>query len=268
MSQDQAKEHLASGDLSGAIDVVSATVKRHPTDRDSRGLLAELLCIAGELERADKMLDALGNQDLEAAPALALWRQVLRAAIARQDFFANGRVPEFVDGPTPTMVQCLEASVLLRTGDAAGAAECLARAEAARPRVTGHCDGQAFDDLRDLDDLLAGVMEVLTTTGRYYWIPVDRLVSIEFVPPQRPRDLIWRRAQLQVRDGPEGEVFIPAIYANPMPDMTDQMRLGRITDWSGREGAPVLGIGQRMLLVGDEALPIMPLGVLEFDQRD
>lgn len=256
---ENASELFAGGDLSGAIAAVTAIVKKHPTDQHGRGLLAEFLCIGGELERADKLLDALGNQVVELAPALALWRQVLRADIARRDFYTQGRVPEFLGKPTPAMQKTLEASVCLRDGDTATAADLLEEAESLRPAVRGECNGQAFDDLRDLDDLCATHLEVLTTTGSYYWIATERVVSIEFAAPERPRDLIWRRARIIVRDGPEGEVFIPAIYANPQDSISDQARLGRMTDWVEAEHAPVLGIGQRTFLVGDEAMPIMQM---------
>lgn len=264
MSAQNASELFASGDLGGAIDVVTARVKKHPTDQDSRGLLAEFLCIGGELGRADKLLDALGNQDAEAAPALAMWRQVLRAELARREFYQQGRLPEFIDGPTPVLEKHLQASVYLRDGERAQAAELLGEAEQLRPAVSGQCNGRAFDDLRDLDDLTASFFEVLTTTGSYYWIPVERLVSVEFLSPQRPRDLIWRRARMKVSDGPEGEVVVPAVYANPVAQVSDQARLGRVTDWQGGDGEPVLGIGQRTYLVGDEALPIMQLQTIEF----
>ena len=46
--------------------------------------------------------------------------------------------------------------------------------------------------------LTAGSFEVLTTTGKYYWIPTERVATVEFHPPKRPRDLLWRRATMSV----------------------------------------------------------------------
>lgn len=266
MTVDKASGLFAAGDLSGAIDAVTDRVKKNPTDQDSRGLLAEFLCIAGELERADKMLDALANQDAEAAPTLALFRQVVRAELARQEFYTQGRLPEFVGVPTPAMEKHLEASVFLREGDRRKAVELLQMAEDMRPPVSGSCNGQAFNELRDLDDLTACFLEVLTTTGSYFWIPIEAVISIDIDLPERPRDLIWRRSRLMVRDGPEGEVFLPAIYANPIDDVSDQVRLGRLTDWRGGENEPVLGIGQRTFLVGEEAMPVMQIESLNIDE--
>lgn len=258
-------ELFAAGDLSGAVAALTDAVKRNPMDQQSRGLLAEMLCLAGDLERADKQLDALSNQDSNSAPALAVFRQVVRAELARREFYSQGRLPEFLGLPTPVLKKHLEASIFLRDGEAVQAAALLAQAEEERPRPSGVCNGTPFDDFRDLDDLSAPFLEVLTTTGKYYWVPMEGLVSIEFHPPERPRDLLWRRAHLLVRDGPEGEVFIPAIYADPKGVGTDQSRLGRTTDWVEGEGAPVLGVGQRTFLVGETALPVMEIETVSFD---
>ena len=122
-----------------------------------------------------------------------------------------------------------------------------------RPRAPGKQSDTAFDDLRDADDLLAGSFEVLTTTGKYFWIPTERVQTLEFHPPKRPRDLLWRRASMSVADGPDGEVYLPAIYAAD-DAMTDALRLGRETDWREAEGGPVRGVGQRLFIVGEDAL--------------
>ncbi|MGH3185332.1 MAG: type VI secretion system accessory protein TagJ [Streptosporangiaceae bacterium] len=121
----------------------------------------------------------------------------------------------------------------------------------------------AFDDLRDVDDMLAGSFEVLTTTGKYYWIPTERVASMEFHPPKRPRDLLWRRASVSVNEGPDGEVYIPAIYAGD-DTMTEPQRLGRETDWRQEPGGPVRGVGQRVFLCGEDDMAIMDLGKIRF----
>src|SRR5947209_10684988 len=108
-----ARECYQAGRLQDAIAAALAEVKQHPTDTGRRGFLVELLCFAGDLERADKHLDALGTQDPQAAVGVSLFRQLIRAEQARQQFFAEGRVPEFLDLPSPTLRLHLEASIRL-----------------------------------------------------------------------------------------------------------------------------------------------------------
>jgi type VI secretion system protein ImpE len=140
----------------------------------------------------------------------------------------------------------------------------LSQAEGQRVKASGTCNGKAFTDLRDLDDLTAPVFEVLTSTGKYYWIPIERVELIEFRPPQRPRDLLWQRARMVVRGGPDGEVYLPTLYSGTHAEADDALRLGRATEWRGGDGAPVRGLGQRTFLVGDDAYPTLELTEITF----
>lgn len=257
-------ELFAAGHLREAIAASTEAVKRKPLDAAARGLLAELLCIAGDWARADVHLDTLLRQDPEAAPGISLIRQLVRAAQARDQFYAEGRLPEFLTEPTPWVRHHLEASVMLRDGRAAEASACIEQALAERPVLKGQCNGHAFESFQDLDDITSGLFEVLTSTGKYFWIPMETVETVEFRAPARPRDLLWRRARMCTRDGTDGEVFIPAIYAICGEDTGDAVRLGHSTDWQGGDGTPVRGIGQRMFLVGDEDMTIMELDELSF----
>lgn len=259
-----ARELYTAGRLREAIEASNAEVKAKPADIDARGFLAELLSLDGNLERADVQLQTIGNQSPELAPMLALHRQLIRAETSRQEFYREGHVPEFLGQPSEHLQLYLQASIAAREGDPGSAGDLLVRAEEERPRVAGTLDGAPFADLRDLDDLGAAVFEVLTSTGKFYWIPVDRVRSVEFKAPGRPIDLLWRPAEMVVEDGPDGTVFLPTIYAPLTDEVDEQMRIGRATDWTGEEGVLMRGRGLRTYLVGEEAKTILELGELEF----
>ncbi len=251
-----------AGRLADAVAAANAAVRKAPADLAPRLLLAELLLFAGNLERADVVLDAGSAIDPQAAIVIAEFRQLLRAELARRQQRRDGRLPEFLGEPTPALAAVLRACIALRTGDPAEATVLTAQAEALRPRVTGTVDGTAFDDFRDADDLHAGYFEVLTTTGKYFWIPAERVETIQFEKPKRPRDLYWRRATMSVRGGPDGVVYLPAIYGDE--GTSDELRLGRATDWIEDNG-PVRGVGQRMFLAGEGVVSIMDVTELVFD---
>ncbi|HME25582.1 MAG TPA: type VI secretion system accessory protein TagJ [Acetobacteraceae bacterium] len=253
-----------AGRLDDAVAAAQAALRKAPTDLNARVLLGELLAFAGNLERADVVLDAASTIDPSTAMVVAEFRQLIRADMARRQLFRDGRVPEFLADPTETQRLQLAALVALRAGDLAEASRQAEAAEAARPHAPGKRGDAAFDDLRDADDLLAGSFEVLTTTGKYFWIPTERVETLEFHPPKRPRDLLWRRASMSVASGPDGEVYLPVVYAADDP-VTDALRLGRETDWRQPEGGPVRGVGQRMFIVGEDAVPMMELGNFRFD---
>jgi type VI secretion system protein ImpE len=252
---------LRDGQLAAAVEAAGEAVRRAPAEAGPRLLLAELLVLAGELERADAVLEAAAGVAPEAALPVAEFRHLLRAAIARRQVLRDGRLPEFVDGPTAAQECCLQALLALRAEDPAAAAAAARAAEAARPPRAGEADGVAFADWRDIDDLWAGTVEVLTTDGRYLWLAAERVASLQFHKPVRPRDLAWRRCAVLSVNGSEGEVYMPALY-DTVGALDDAMRLGRGTTWSA--GEPVRGSGQRMFLLGDAGVPALQLGALSF----
>ena len=263
MTEQTAAELLREGKLTEALAAAQATVRKAPTDLNARVLLAELLVFTGNLERADVLLDAASTIDPSTAIVVAEFRQLIRADMARRQLFRDGRVPELLSDPTEVQRLQLAALVALRANDPAEAAKNAAAAEEARPRTPGFHNDVAFDDFRDADDLLAGNFEVLTTTGKYFWIPTERVITAEFHPPIRPRDLIWRRCSMSVAEGPDGDVYIPVVYTGGDP-ASDLLKLGRETDWTDPGAGPVRGIGQRVWLAGEDDVAIMDVGLLRF----
>lgn len=257
------------GKLADALVAATAAVKRAPTDIGSRVLLAELLAFSGNVERADVILNAAAELEPATAVVVAEFRQLLRGELARRQLFSDGRVPEFLGGPTAAQRSSLEAIVALRNGDAAAAARLAAQAEQDRPHPKGVAGGTPFDDMRDADDLLASCFEVITTTGKYFWIAPERVLTMEFHAPKRPRDLFWRRATMQVASGPDGDVYVPVIYppgGRATASMTDALKLGRATDWqSAGDGGPTLGVGAATIMVGDDALTWLEIDRITFE---
>jgi type VI secretion system protein ImpE len=256
------------GNLPDALTAATASVRQAPADVGARILLAELLLFAGNIERADVVLDACAELDPTAAMVVAEFRQLLRGETARRQLFSAGRLPEFLGEPTAAHRLSLAAVVALRDGNAEEAAKLAAQAEETRVHPHGRVRDNAFDDMRDGDDLLASCFEVITTTGKYFWIPPERVLILEFHPMKRPRDLFWRRATMQVADGPEGDVYLPMIYppvAGEATAPTSALQLGRATDWhQAGENGPTRGLGAVTLLVGDDALTWREMDKINF----
>ena len=253
-----AKQYYESGELTKAIVMMTDAVKQQPQNIHKRDFLRELLCIAGELERADKQLDVIVQQEPQAAVGAALIRQLIRAEQLRQQCFNEGRLPALVGEPIPSLKWHLQALIELRENNRLLAAEYLQKAAAESLIVQGQYNGQSFKGLRDLDDTCAGFFEVLTSTGKYYWVAIEQVNVIEFYPPERPLDLLWRRVHMTIENGPTGEVYMPAIYINT--PITDELaRLGHKTYWHTIGGEVTTGIGQRMFLLGQQAIAVMEL---------
>lgn len=233
---------LREGDLDGLRTLLAGKVRSEPAQAGHRLALADILILQGELERADNQLEIASQQDTQLALPVALTRQLIRAATARAETFTQRRPPELVAEPDAAITRAL--------AELAGAE---APGDADEVELQGTIDGQAFTGLRDGDDRTAGVLEVLTTTGKYVWVSLAQIGHLKLATPERPRDLVWRQAELDVRGGPNGVVYLPAVYF--ATSMSDAQRLGRETDWV-EQGAQTVGVGLRTFLIGEDAVAL------------
>jgi type VI secretion system protein ImpE len=250
--------------LDEALQAAIGAVKAAPRDADGRLLLCTLLALTGQFERVDGHLDVLVDQDPELAPGLSVYRQLVRAEIARRNLFESGQPPELMPADSDVLHHHVRAAVALSQSKGADAAGLLREAEPLRPAVAGECDGARFDELRDLDDLVSPCLEVLTMTGKYYWVGWERIQELQFQPPKYLRDLLWRPAQMTLRDGPDAVVYVPVLYAGSHRSQDPGLRTGGKTDWVHGESGIVRGVGQRTLLVGDGDKPLLSIGRIAF----
>jgi len=249
-------ELYKAGKLQEAIDAQIQVVKASPADHAKRLFLFELVAFSGDLDRAKRQIEAVQYAEMEIDAAVQAYRKLVEAEQFRRKVFADGVMPQFLTTPPAHLGKRLEAVTALRNKDAGEAAKILAEADAAAPKIAGLLNGKPFTSLRDGDDLLGPTLEIMAH-GDYYWIPLEQVETLSMVAPRFPRDLIWFPAKLAVKDGPAGDVFIPALYHGSHANADDQVKLGRVTDWVGDEGAPVRGIGSRVFLVNDDARPML-----------
>lgn len=260
------EELFREGKLRDAIAAQTAAVRAAPADVSRRWFLVELLCFAEEWDRSDQLLDVISTQAEGMALAVLRFRGLLRGEQTRRQVMREGRAPQIIGGSAALLQPVVGALLSLREGDLAGAAGKLAEADAEAPPISGTCDGtRRFDAFQDIDDVCARLVEFVTEGGDYHWVAVSDIALMETRPLQRPRDLIWRPARLEVRDGPAGDVYLPVLYVSDGAEIDDALRLGRRTDWRETPGGPIRGVGQRSFLVGEEDIPIHELRRVEFD---
>jgi type VI secretion system protein ImpE len=80
-------ELYRAGRLEEAIDALGAAVRDNPTDAQRRTFLFELLCFAGNYDRAEKQLDALARNGQDAEMGALVYRGALHADRIRQSMF-------------------------------------------------------------------------------------------------------------------------------------------------------------------------------------
>lgn len=261
----KAKALLDAGDLKGATEQLISDVKANPTDTTLRTFLFELLCFAGEWERAEKQLDVIGHQSMQTAIGVQAYRNNIKAERDRQRLFADGLQPHFLSEP-PSYVDLLLAAVnRLREGNFAEAREQLDKAEEERPALSGKLNGdRPFADFRDYNDATGSVLELIVK-DQYTWLPFEQISRVEIAEPKNLRDLLWANARIESRDGTMGEVFLPTLYAGSQQHENDQIKLGRMTDWRETSEDIYTGIGMRLFLVDDEDKALLQVRSIEFD---
>jgi type VI secretion system protein ImpE len=251
-----AKELFEKGELRAAIDALNQEVRSNPTDLARRTFLFELLCFAGDWDRAAKQIDVIGNQSLEAAMGVTVYSGNVKAERERVKFFADGTPPHFLREPPSYVDMHIEAMKAIRAGKPADARTLLDKAEEERPAMAGTIGGKAFEDFRDYDDIVAPVLELIVK-DQYAWLPLEQVRRIEITPPKKLRDLVWASARVEADDGTIGEVYIPCLYNGTPAHTNELVKLGRMTDWVATGEDVVLGAGLRTFLVDGDESPML-----------
>jgi type VI secretion system protein ImpE len=249
-----ARDHFSAGNLAAAIDAQLNEVKSAPLDSGKRTFLFELLAFAGQWERAGQQLAVLAQETAEKGWGATVYQNLLVAEETRRKVFAGQARPDVFLDPPPYVASRWEALEHLSRGTPEAIAQAtkkLEESDTAAPSVRGTLNDQPVDGLRDADDLLAPILEVMVLRD-YVWVPWSQVKELEIEPPKHPRDLLWTPARLTLSDGEERRGYLPALYPGTSSAQRDDLKLGRLTDWLAPAGeGPVRGMGQHLLLAGE-----------------
>jgi len=222
---------LQAGKLDEAIQAVTAEVRDNPQDARRRTFLFELLCFAGDFDRAEKHLDLAAQGNQQGEMGALLYHAALHAERTRHEMFAKQQYP---------MPQ-----------GAAGLGEMA---------VT--INGKKYESLTDADPRVGANLEVFAA-GSYMWIPYALLESVEIAPPKRLRDLLWLPAKVRTSskyaERELGEVLLPVLTPFASKHADPNVRLGRATLWEETAAGETIPVGQKMLLADEEELPILEI---------
>jgi type VI secretion system protein ImpE len=228
-----AKQLLDAGQVHNAEVALAAHLREHPTDVESRTFLFELLCFSGQYDRAEKQLGVLSQGSKEREMGAILYYSALHAEKTRHEIFRKEEFPSVAAAPSPP----------------------------------GTLNGKPFQSIRDADPAVGARLEVFAA-GAYLWIPFQHIASVQVQAPRRLRDTLWPPAI--VLTGPSfqgtdiGEVLLPAVYPFSWKSEDERVWLGRTTAWASDDEGHEYPVGQKMLLVDDEEVPLLEIRSLEF----
>ena len=260
----EAKQHLDDGNLKSAVESALAAVKANPTDQSARTFLFELSCFSGDWERAERQLEVIGHQDTKTMIGSAIYRQNFKAERDRARLFADGVKPEYLLSPPAYVEDLLTANNRLREGNVAEARQILDEVEENRPAFACKInDEQEYSDFRDYNDATMCVFEAILK-DTYVWLPFEQVQKIEFFEPKSLRDLFWIQAQVELVNGTNGEMFIPALYNDSWKSDSDQVRLGRMTDWRDLGDELFAGEGIKLYWMDGKDKSLLDIRTIEF----
>ncbi len=228
-------EMYKAGELGQAIKALGEELRSNPLDAKRRTFLFELLCFAGEYDRAEKQLDVLADQNPKASMGVMMYRSALHAERTRQAMFRDNDFP---------------------ARDANNAAT-----------QGGTWNGDAFVALADADARIGDHIEAFIA-GSYTWIPTRYIERLEIEPPATLRDLMWARARIQAspafRLQDLGEILLPVISPLSYQSSDDAVRLGRMSVWEDESSGGERLVGQKLLLVDGVEIPMLEFRSIEW----
>jgi type VI secretion system protein ImpE len=230
-----AQELFRAGKLNEAAQRASLDLRDRPTDVRLRTFLFELLCFSGEFDRAGKHLSVLSQSGTDAETGALLYRSAIAAERKRQVFFEDG-------------------------GFNALSGEQFAN-------CPGTINGRTFESIEDVDPRIGPRLEVFVA-GEYLWLPFAQIGSVRMEAPRLLRDTLWATAQVMAGPGNKGrefgEVLLPVQYPFSWRNASDDVKLGRVTEWVTTDAGD-LPVGQKLLLIdGSEEISFLEIRELIF----
>jgi type VI secretion system protein ImpE len=223
-----------AGQLKPAITALGDELKKQPLDAKRRTMLFELLCFAGEYDRAEKQLDMLADSSKEAIAGILVYKAALHAERTRQEMFARGQFP----------------------------------ADTPRSSGAGAVNGTPCAAFTDVDPRIGDHLEVFIA-GSYTWIPLEYVASLAIETPAKLRDLIWAPARLEVtpafRLQELGEVLLPVLSPLSWKHEEDAVRLGSTTVWEDDERFGQVPFGQKIFAADDQEMALLEVRSLSFE---
>jgi len=222
--------------LMDAIEELGSELRKQPSDTKLRTFLFELLCFAGEYERAEKQLEILVAN--AGAPELgaALYRGLLRAQRKRDEVFL--RVEELP----------------AETGEG----------------LRGLVNDDSFESCVDEDSRVGACLEIFAD-GEYVRVPFNTIERMETSEPKTLRDLLWLPGRLTQSQSQgvanTAEVHIPVLAPFSWKHPDEAVRLGRVSVTDLHDEGYVIPFGSKVFLFGDREVPLLEIRSLVFVQK-
>lgn len=240
--------NIIKEDIRTEIHKMVTHIKKMPMDFNARLFLAQLYCLNAEWDKAisitESFLKLQPNNDV-----VILLKNNIINEIERNKVFCGTKLPQaYQNHPfNPLQLLMLQSHLNDCCDELLPCFDKLIQDLEFDASITTYDDCVHKDVWVDSDFRLSSVLEVFMQ-DQYFWLPLNAISSISFWKNEILTDILWRRAEIKLKNNENFAVFIPARY--PIQNQTsDDIKLNKITEWKEVQGLSIAS-GQKMLTSG------------------
>lgn len=260
-----AESLLQAGDLASCKVQLFNEIKKDPSNVNLRIFLFQLSCINRDWQRAKNQLDVLKDLSDATLAMVSTYQQLIDCEHIREKVLSGNKEPICFGEPSPWLAYYVKAYQQFSKNNIEDAMHLIQQGAELAPAIAGTINGEEFEWLSDGDVRFGPAIEVMLNGG-YYWLPLEYISEIKFEPVEDLRDMVWRPANLTLKNKGQLIVFVPTRY--PITDETsDAQLLARTCDWQEPAENFYIGQGQRIFVTDKGEYPLLNVNSIKFNHQ-
>jgi type VI secretion system protein ImpE len=253
---------LKEGNLADCKAQLFSEIKKDPSNVELRIFLFQLSCINRDWQRAQTQLDVLKDLSDSTLAMVNTYQQLIECEQKREKVLSGEKAPTCFGEPSHWLVYYVKAYQQYSLNNIDQAHQLIQEGAELAPAISGSVNNEPFEWLSDGDVRFGPSIEVMLNGG-YYWLPLEYVAEINFESVDDLRDLVWRPANLTLKNKGQLIVFIPVRY--PVnANTTDSQLLARICDWQEPNENFYIGNGQRVFVTDKNEYPLLNVDSIKF----
>ena len=258
-----AESLLKSGDLIACKAQLFNEIKKDPSNVNLRIFLFQLSCINRDWQRAITQLDVLKELCDTTLAMVNTYQQLIDCEQIREKVLSGNKEPVCFGEPSDWLAYYVKAYQQFSNTDIEQAHKLLLQGAELAPAISGTINDEPFEWLSDGDVRFGPSIEVMLNGG-YYWLPLEYVAEINFEPVEDLRDLVWRPANLTLKNKGKLIVFIPTRYP-VTAETNDAQLLARTCDWQEPVESFYIGNGQRVFVTDQSEYPLLNVNSIKLN---
>lgn len=254
---------LKNGNLADCKATLFSEIKKDPSNLQLRIFLFQLACINQDWQRAVTQLDVLKDLSDSTLAMVNTYKQLIECELRREKVLSGDIEPICFGEPADWLASYVKAYKHYCLNEIYQANKLLQNGAELAPAISGTVNDEPFEWISDGDVRFGPAIEVMLNGG-YYWLPLEYISEINFEPVDDLRDLVWRPANLTLKNKGQLIVFMPVRYPITAKT-TDAQLLARTCEWQEPVENFYVGHGQRVFITDKAEYPLLNIKSIKFN---